>query len=122
MKLRIKGDSIRFRLSKSELTAFGIVNFVKDKIHFADSELEYAISMSDSIAEISASFQSNLITVNVPTQLALNWVNTEIVGLQFEQTLSNGNKLFILIEKDFVCLDNTFEDQSDNFPNPNIVC
>ena len=122
MKLRIKGDSIRFRLSKSELTAFGIVNFVKDKIHFADSELEYSISTSDSNAEISASFQSNLITVNVPTQLALNWVNTEIVGLQFEQTLSNGNKLFILIEKDFVCLDNTFDDQSDNFPNPNIVC
>lgn len=122
MKLRIKGDSIRFRLSKSELTAFGIVNFVKDKIHFADSELEYSIVTSDSNAEISASFQSNLITVNVPTQLALNWVNTEIVGLQFEQTLSNGNKLFILIEKDFVCLDNTFEDQSDNFPNPNIVC
>jgi hypothetical protein len=122
LKLRIKGDSIRFRLSKSELTAFGIVNFVKDKIHFADSELEYSISTSDSNAEISASFQSNLITVNVPTQLALNWVNTEIVGLQFEQTLSNGNKLFILIEKDFVCLDNTFDDQSDNFPNPNIVC
>ena len=122
MKLRIKGDSIRFRLSKSELTAFGIVNFVKAKIHFADSELEYCIKMSDTNSEISASFQSNTITVNIPTQLAMNWVNTEIVGLQFVQTLSNGNKLFILIEKDFVCLDNTFEDQSDNFPNPNIVC
>ena len=27
-------------------------------------------------------------------------------------------KLYILIEKDFKCLDNTIEDQSDNYPNP----
>jgi hypothetical protein len=72
---------------------------VKDKIHFADSELEYSISTSDSNAEISASFQSNLITVNVPTQLALNWVNTEIVGLQFEQTLSNGKNYSFLLKR-----------------------
>jgi hypothetical protein len=24
----------------------------------------------------------------------------------------------LLVEKDFVCLDNTIEDQSDNYPNP----
>ena len=43
-------------------------------------------------------------------------------GFQHKQALSNGKELFLLVEKDFVCLDNTFEDQSDNYPNPNAHC
>jgi len=27
-----------------------------------------------------------------------------------------------LLEKDFVCLDHTTEDQSDNYENPNTTC
>jgi hypothetical protein len=27
-------------------------------------------------------------------------------------------KLHLLVEKDFTCLDNVTEDQSDNYPNP----
>jgi len=33
-----------------------------------------------------------------------------------------GVQLHLLLEKDFVCLDNTAEDQSDNYPNPNKAC
>jgi hypothetical protein len=36
--------------------------------------------------------------------------------------IGNDKYLFLLVEKDFVCLDNTVEDQSDNYPNPNAVC
>jgi hypothetical protein len=39
-----------------------------------------------------------------------------------ETNAQPAQELFLLIEKDFVCLDNTFEDQSDNYPNPNAVC
>lgn len=31
-------------------------------------------------------------------------------------------KVNLLIEKDFVCIDNTTEDQSDNYPNPSLNC
>ena len=31
---------------------------------------------------------------------------------------SNQGDLHLLIEKDFTCLDNIEEDQSDNYPNP----
>jgi hypothetical protein len=51
-----------------------------------------------------------------------NWTDTDLVGFQHEYDLRNGTKLFLLVEKDFVCLDNTFEDQSDNYPNPNGPC
>ena len=38
--------------------------------------------------------------------------------LEHYEDLSNGDKFFLLLEKDFACLDNTHEDQSDKYPNP----
>jgi len=36
--------------------------------------------------------------------------------------INDDQSLYLLIEKDFKCLDETTEDQSDNFENPNIAC
>ena len=46
------------------------------------------------------------------------WANSDRVGLQHTNLMENGKELFLLVEKDFVCLDETIEDQSDNYPNP----
>jgi hypothetical protein len=43
----------------------------------------------------------------------IEFVNTDKVG--YEGTHGN---LHLLVEKDFTCLDNVAEDQSDNYPNP----
>jgi hypothetical protein len=58
----------------------------------------------------------------MPKSIADEWTESNEVGFQHIQILPNGTELFLLVEKDFVCLDNTFEDQSDNYPNPNAVC
>jgi len=60
--------------------------------------------------------------MQVPPDLAKNWTSTNEVGFQHKLSLNNGKELFLLVEKVFVCLDNTFEDQSDNYPNPNAHC
>ena len=55
----------------------------------------------------------------------LNYLNREIREdgrLKLVTAIGKGKDLFLLIEKDFVCLDHTFEDQSDNYPNPNKLC
>lgn len=49
----------------------------------------------------------------MPETMAESWATTDKVG--FEETTDS---LYLLIEKDFQCLDNVIEDQSDNFPNP----
>jgi len=36
--------------------------------------------------------------------------------------VSETETLYLLLEKDFVCLDETHEDQADNFENPNKTC
>ena len=122
MKLRIKGNSIRIGLSKSEVDYFGATGYLVEKTEFGNSELVYALQSKANSNEISANFEGNTVTVTIPENLKKEWVETEIIGLENKIDIGMGKQLFLLIEKDFVCLDNTLEDQSDNYPNPNAVC
>lgn len=122
MKLRIKGNSIRIRLTKSEVDYFGTNGYLEEKTEFGNSELIYAIKSNVNTNEISANFDGNTITVSIPENLKKEWVETDKIGLENKLDIGMGKQLFLLIEKDFVCLDNTFEDQSDNYPNPNATC
>ena len=118
MKIRIKGNSIRIRLTKSEVDYFGKMNYLEEKTEFGDDEFIYALQSSENEKELSASFQRNKITLLIPVHLAKVWTSTEHVGYESEMDIGNGKKLFLLLEKDFKCLDNTVEDQSDNYENP----
>ena len=123
MKLRIKGNSLRLRLTKTEITNFGKQGSIEDKTSFAGGAFfGYTLQQKPGIIELEASFSENRITVFVPETMAQQWVSTDIVGFENKMDIGNGQHLFLLIEKDWVCLDNTFEDQSDNFPNPNVTC
>ena len=123
MKLRIKGNSIRLRLNRSEITKFGEQGFIEEMTVFpGGGKFEYAIERKQGISGLEAGFSGNRITVFVPDSMVDEWVGTEIVGFDTKAEPGHAGDLFLLIEKDWVCLDNSFEDQSDNFPNPNTVC
>ena len=49
----------------------------------------------------------------MPAWMLDEWTTTEKVGFD-----SKEDGLYVLIEKDFMCLDIVAEDQSDNYPNP----
>ena len=118
MKLRIKANSIRVRLTKSEVDYFSKEGNLTDEIDFGSSKLAYSIISTMEAKSITAFFENNNIIVSIPTDQANEWVETEKIGLNSAMELKAGKKLYILIEKDFKCLDNTIEDQSDNYPNP----
>ena len=118
MKIRIKGKSIRLRLTRPEVEYFGAENYLEEKVDFGNSKLVYALSGSGNGNEMTADFENNKITVRMPAQIALAWTGTEKVGYDAECSLNDGRKLYILVEKDFKCLDNTVEDQTANYPNP----
>ncbi len=122
MKIRIKGNSIRLRLTKTEVDNFAANGFIEEKTEFGDTYFSYRMESSAHHQELAAAYQGNLITVFIPADIAQNWTSTELVGFENKMDIGNNKQLFLLVEKDFVCLDNTFEDQSDNFPNPNAVC
>lgn len=123
MKLRIKGNSIRLRLTKTEIANFGEQWVIEERTEFPDGTfLQYSLQCKTGIDALEAEFSGHVITVYVPITIAQQWTTSDIVGFENKLDIGNGKHLFLLIEKDWVCLDTTFEDQSDNFPNPNTVC
>ncbi len=120
MKIRIKGNSIRVRLSRSEVAAFANDGYLEDRTDFGNSALVYALQSTE-LPALTATFVDGKITVQVPSAIALEWTGTDMVG--FSNNADTGKcTLFVLVEKDFQCIDNTLEDQSDNYINPNKVC
>jgi hypothetical protein len=120
MKLRIKGNSIRLRLLQSEVNQLGEGKKVEEITLFSfKQQLTYSLSVSHNINEPKAEFLNGNLTVLLPLATAKNWANSQQVGIETYQETGNGEKLHILIEKDFRCLDaEPPEDQTDNFPNP----
>lgn len=112
MKIRIKGNSLRYRLTKTDVDRFTSEGYLEEQTIFGAGVLTYALQV-DHTDRLSASFENNKITLLMPQALAENWAITDRVG--FEETTG---PLYLLIEKDFKCLDNVAEDQSDNYPNP----
>lgn len=122
MKLRIKGNSIRLRLTQTEVKTFSTEGYVAETCAVGPIQLTYALKSEDMEAPLSASFENNMLVVFMSSTLAATWYESPEVGYRHLAGTHAGEELFLLVEKDFVCLDETFEDQSDNYPNPNSTC
>jgi hypothetical protein len=120
MKIRIRGNSVRFRLTQSEVKQLCEKGFFMETTSFGENVFGYAVQLSKTEETLSSSYENNRITLSVSEQLAKNWDLDERVGFEHTLTTKNGTKLHLLLEKDFTCLDNTLEDQSDNYPNPKL--
>lgn len=122
MKLRIRGNSIRLRLTKSEVEQIAENGSVEEIVEFGAPENQrfiYALTISTEIESPRAVLENNRISVLLPKFEAIKWANTNQAGISAEQTLGGDKTLRILIEKDFACLeDRPGEDDADAFPHP----
>lgn len=122
MKLRIRGNSIRLRLTKSDIAQFAASGRVEEILEFGFAKPAFCYRL-DKTAEadtVSASFEDNCLKISIPVVDAEEWVKSERVGIESAQPAGDNNVLRILIEKDFACLDNRAGDEdSDTFTNPN---
>lgn len=114
----MKGNSVRFRLTKTEVETFCKTGYFEEQVHFLESTFIYALELSGTAQNMVAQFRQSKTIVSIPKDLVGNWDANETVGFNSKIPLKNGEELSILIEKDFVCMDETVEDQSDNYPNP----
>lgn len=123
MKIRIKGNSVRIRLSRPETDQLATSGYLEEKTSFATGTLTYALQSKDGIDNLDAGFTNNTITLYVPATIATAWAGNNTVGYSHTLSLPDGNSLFLLLEKDFKCIDSDVtEDQSDNFDNPMLSC
>ena len=118
MKIRMLGNSIRLRLSQGDINKLKESGKISETIHFPNGHrLTYSLSTTEELT-ITADFQETAIKTFIPENLLAEWVNTDRVGYEQDLVLSNADTLKILIEKDFKCLTDRAEDESDLFPHP----
>ncbi len=125
MKLRIRGNSLRLRLTKSEVARIAEGLRLEETIMFGlepHQRLSYALECSTDGENMKADYRDGRITVRLPQTVAREWAMTDRVSLDGEQTLdgsSDGAVLRLLIEKDFACLtDRRGAEDADTFPHP----
>ena len=112
MKLRIKSNSLRYRLTKSDVSQLNEKGYLEDHVNFGGQSFTYSVQLTND-TQLSATLKNNTITLFAPRYMIDELVETDKTGFE-----NNSGTLSLLIEKDFTCLDNVAEDQSDNYPNP----
>ena len=118
MKLRIKGNSVRLRLSKPDIQELAHSGYIEDRTPFGNITFVYALQSKTHDSELSADFDGGKIIVFIPESFIKDWPLNNIVGYEARVQVTNTDSLIILVEKDFQCLDNRTEDQSPNYDNP----
>ena len=126
MKLRIKGNSLRLRVSPSEVKQLLQSGRVDETIHFGSEEgakLTFALEHSGRAETIAVRYRPREVTVVVPSGDARRWAEGQDVGLYGEAASSHG-PLQLAVEKDFACLDKTDAENIDTFPHPKqgVIC
>jgi hypothetical protein len=127
MKLRIKGNSLRLRISRSESDRLLGRERLEETIHFApqaEAKFTYALEQAASVSAPTVRYTEGEITVLVPAALAHTWCTTDMVGIAERVSLGTFGSLDLLLEKDFACLDRNQEENVDTFENPHagVVC
>ncbi len=119
MKLRIRGNSIRFRLSQTEMVQLVENGAVGDSVEFGpDARLTYRVE-ARRVESLKGSFTAQGIQISIPTAMVQRWAEPEEVAIRGEQALTGDRSLSILLEKDFTCLTpRDGEEDADSFPNP----
>ena len=118
MKIRIQGNSIRYRLTRTEVRELQEKGIVQEQTSFIGKNFAYRVLEKEGITALEADFQNDTISLFFPKVENAKWADLERVGFANDMILDNGQTLRLLLEKDFVCLDERVEDQSDNYPNP----
>jgi len=115
MKLRIKGNTIRFRLTQGEVAKLRAGAALREATEFAPAQiLTYALEPAASIGGVQAGFQDGVIRVRLPENDVAAWADGDIVGMY-----GRTGVLEVAIEKDFQCLTRAGSpEEADAFPNP----
>ena len=114
MKLRIKGNTVRFRLTQQEVARLRETGEIVERTEFDGATLRYGIESVAADAGLDAGFRDGAIAVRVPQSQMRQWADAGEVGLY-----GRAGAVEIAIEKDFQCLHgDRIRSEADAFPNP----
>jgi hypothetical protein len=120
MKIRILGNSLRFRLTVTEVGTLCQKGYVEEQTHFPNATFTYAVKMVKGDVPLHASLEGRSIVLSLPETLGLGWDGNSVIGFEEKQEIPGG-VLSLLLEKDFACLEKREEDDRDTYPNPKSI-
>lgn len=113
MKLRIQGNAVRLRLTRSEVERFAAEGRIEDGIEFAPNvRFTYALERSCDVPSPRALYQDGMLRIQIPRAEADDWSGTDRVGI------SGGEGVSVAVEKDFKCMHGDPAEDADAYPNP----
>jgi hypothetical protein len=118
MKLRLRQNSVRLRLTRSEVQRLAEGQAIEESVAFAPAaatNLRYLVRSAEGLPGGIASFQAGCVAVELPASQVTSWATGTEEGIYFDTAWG----LKVAVEKDFKCLDpRTEEDESDAFDHP----
>ena len=113
MKIRIKGNTLRMRISQTEYRSLVDEQSIQDQINFGSGALIYMIEWNDETVA-GVDMRNHIIRVKLEAAQIKEWEEKDLVGIDFKS-----GDLSVLIEKDFQCLKpRPDENEEDLYPNP----
>jgi hypothetical protein len=113
MKLRLQGNSVRLRLTRSEVERLRETGLVEESVDFAGEALVYRLQTRLGQGPVEAAYRQGLMTVSVSQETAQAWAGSGEVGVY-----NQFGALAISVEKDFRCLTRPRDDERDAYPYP----
>ena len=115
MKLRIRGNSVRLRVVRSEVARLAAGASVEEIAEFGPGQiLRYSLQSVEGLDRIRASFESGTIRVVISSECIRQWASSDEVGIY-----GDSGSMQVLIEKDFRCLTRPEERfDSEVYPHP----
>lgn len=125
MKLRLRDDTIRLRLTRSEVEALAEHGRLEAETRLAGARLVYAVEAAETTtapeARLTLASHRAELVVCLSRDRVRAWAAGDEVGLYGTQEIpETGDALSLSVEKDFRCLQprDEAEDPPDAFPHP----
>ena len=117
MKIRLHGNRVRVRLSRTEVDQLADGRIVQDRTELSPVALRYQLTPVAGVdGNISAVFANGCLSITIPADAARRLRDSDDSGIE---PMDGGDaSVQILIEKDFRCLHGEAEDPADCFDNP----
>ncbi len=116
MKLRIKDDTLRLRLTVTEVASIADGGQVMAQMALPDRQKFVYQLLAGDVAGADLSQQA--LTVSFPRAALCEWASSDDVSLSASCDTGDGS-LLILVEKDFACLTpREGNDDADTFEHP----
>lgn len=120
MKLRINSNSLRLRLSRSDVERLMECGVVEESTLLGGAiPFSYRLLIDAQVSDIRTGRYAHGIQVRIPEDIAVIWSTSERIGVSAVEAHSGGRETTVLIEKDFACLKpRPGQGDQDAFPNP----